>query len=159
MIDLARRLIDVSLKTNSKIVTSESCTGGLIAACLTEISGSSQVFDRSFIAYSNEAKTEMLGVPSKVLTRHGAVSEQVAMAMASGALARSHATISIAVTGIAGPRGGSLNKPVGLVHIYYVDRSLNTAHLEKVICGNRQAVRMETVHLALNLCHEQISIN
>src|ERR1700749_1858438 len=100
-----------------KIAAAESCTGGLIAGLLTEIPGSSDVFDRGFVTYSNEAKEQMLGVPASVIRQHGAVSEQVARAMAEGAIRNSSAQAAIAVTGIAGPGGGSEQKPVGLVHI------------------------------------------
>lgn len=97
------------------LATAESCTGGLIAASLTDIGGSSDVVDRGFVTYSNEAKHEMIGVPAELIVKHGAVSEEVAVAMAAGALAHSHAGIAISVTGIAGPGGGSETKPVGLV--------------------------------------------
>ncbi len=100
-----------------KIATAESCTGGLIAGLLTEIAGSSDVFDRGFVTYSNDAKMELLGVPFKTLDDYGAVSEQTAAAMAKGALDKSNAQLSVAVTGIAGPGGGTPDKPVGLVHM------------------------------------------
>ena len=100
-----------------KLATAESCTGGLVAAALTSIAGSSDVFDRGFVTYSNEAKAEMLGVNSALIEKHGAVSEAVAVAMAACALKESRAQISVAVTGIAGPGGGSAEKPVGLVHL------------------------------------------
>src|ERR1700761_2206244 len=97
------------------LATAESCTGGLIAAALTAIAGSSDVVDRGFVTYSNEAKHQMIGVPMALIETHGAVSEQVAAAMAEGALARSRAAIAVSVTGVAGPSGGSADKPVGLV--------------------------------------------
>jgi len=100
-----------------KIVTAESCTGGMIATMLTEVAGSSDVFERGLVTYSNEAKQELLGVPKALIDRHGAVSEEVARAMAIGALAVSDAQLSVAVTGIAGPGGGAPGKPVGLVHL------------------------------------------
>lgn len=100
-----------------KIATAESCTGGLIAGLLTEIAGSSDVVERGFVTYSNEAKTEAIGVPAELIATHGAVSEQVARAMAEGALAHSRADLAVAVTGVAGPGGGTAAKPVGLVHI------------------------------------------
>ncbi len=98
-----------------QLATAESCTGGLIAACLTEIAGSSDFVDRCFVTYSNASKTDLLGVPAALIEQHGAVSDPVARAMAAGALARSAADIAVAVTGIAGPGGGSADKPVGLV--------------------------------------------
>lgn len=113
--ELAQDVIDAFTGNNLQIATAESCTGGMIAASLTDIAGSSAVVDRGFVTYSNEAKAEMLGVDSAEIDRHGAVSSQVANAMAEGALARSNADIAISVTGIAGPDGGSDVKPVGLV--------------------------------------------
>lgn len=104
------------------VATAESCTGGLIAALLTEVPGSSAVVDRAFVTYSNEAKSEMIGVPAEMIARHGAVSAEVACAMASGALAASRADLAVAVTGIAGPGGGSPLKPVGLVHFAFCRR-------------------------------------
>ncbi len=99
------------------LATAESCTGGLIAAVLTEVPGSSDVFERGFVTYSNAAKTELLGVPPELVARHGAVSEEVARAMSEGALEHSRAELAVAVTGIAGPGGGTAAKPVGLVHV------------------------------------------
>jgi nicotinamide-nucleotide amidase len=102
---------------NLRLATAESCTGGLIAGLFTEIAGSSDVFERGFVTYSNDAKHELLGIPKNLLDVHGAVSEQVARAMALGALKHSHADIVIAVTGIAGPGGATETKPIGLVHV------------------------------------------
>lgn len=102
---------------NLKIVTAESCTGGLVSACLTEVPGSSDVVERGFVTYSNTAKSEMLGVPVSLIASQGAVSDGVARSMAEGALTHSHADISVAVTGIAGPGGGTAEKPVGLVFV------------------------------------------
>ena len=113
------------------IATAESCTGGLVAALLTEIAGSSAVVDRGFITYSNEAKQDLLGVPAELLATHGAVSAPVAIAMAEGALFRSRATVSVAITGIAGPGGGTPSKPVGLVHFASAQRGLPTLPLER----------------------------
>jgi PncC family amidohydrolase len=109
----ARGLLDAFKVGRLKLATAESCTGGLIAAILTEVPGSSVVLERGFVTYSNEAKTEMLGVPAELIGKHGAVSEPVARAMAQGAIAHSRADISVSVTGIAGPDGGSAEKPVG----------------------------------------------
>src|ERR687894_2174634 len=113
-----------------KLATAESCTGGLIAGALTEVPGSSSVVERGFVTYSNEAKTELLGVPAELIARHGAVSESVARAMAEGALARSRADVAVAITGIAGPGGATATKPVGLVHFALARRGAPTAHLE-----------------------------
>jgi len=110
------RVLDLCRAQGLLIATAESCTGGLVAAALTEIAGSSDVVDCGFVTYSNEAKQKMLGVPAATLSRHGAVSAKTAAAMAKGALNNSQADISVAITGIAGPGGGSRQKPVGLVH-------------------------------------------
>ncbi len=114
-----------------KIATAESCTGGLVAALLTEIAGSSAVVERGFVTYSNEAKTELIGVPADLIATHGAVSEPVARAMAEGALAHSHADVAVGITGIAGPTGGTASKPVGLVHFGIARKGAPTVHLER----------------------------
>src|SRR6267378_6142195 len=112
---LARRVGARLKNRNLKLATAESCTGGWIAQAVTSVSGSSEWFDRGFVTYSNDAKKELLGVRARTLSRHGAVSEETAREMASGALARSRAQVALAVTGIAGPGGGTRKKPVGLV--------------------------------------------
>ena len=134
-----------------KLATAESCTGGLIAGLLTEIPGSSDVFERGFVTYSNTAKQELLGVPEDLLRTHGAVSAQVAGAMAEGALKHSRAGLAVAVTGIAGPGGGTSDKPVGLVHIA-ISRGRET-HMEERRFGDlgRTQVRLKTVEAALRL--------
>jgi nicotinamide-nucleotide amidase len=134
-----------------KLATAESCTGGGIAAALTDIAGSSDVFERGFVVYSNEAKTELLGVPAPLIAKHGAVSQEVAAAMAEGALARSHADLAISVTGIAGPGGGTPTKPVGLVYIGRARRGAVPAVERHVFAGDRAAVRGATVKRALEL--------
>jgi nicotinamide-nucleotide amidase len=111
-----RAMFDLLRSRKLLLATAESCTGGMVAAAMTEIAGSSEVFDRGFVTYSNEAKMEMLGVPSAVLEKHGAVSAETAEAMAIGALVHSRADVSVSITGVAGPAGGSAAKPVGLVH-------------------------------------------
>jgi nicotinamide-nucleotide amidase len=113
-----------------KLATAESCTGGLVAGALTEIAGSSDVLDRGFVTYSNKAKQQMLGVPAETLRTHGAVSQQTAEAMALGALGKGGADIVVAITGIAGPGGGSTDKPVGLVHFAAAARSGKLTHAE-----------------------------
>ena len=123
----------------------ESCTGGLIAAALTAIPGASDVVDRGFVTYSNEAKTDLVGVPAELIARHGAVSEAVAHAMAAGALARSRAGIAVSVTGLAGPGGGSVDKPVGLVWFGLAQRRHDTASAHAIFPGDRTAIRAATV--------------
>jgi nicotinamide-nucleotide amidase len=113
---MARHVLDLCRARGLHVATAESCTGGLVAGALTEIAGSSDVVDRGFVTYSNEAKQEMLGVPAVTLKRHGAVSSETAAAMAKGALKNSRADIAVSITGIAGPGGGSKEKPVGLVY-------------------------------------------
>lgn len=147
----ARALLDVCAARGLRLATAESCTGGLIAACLTEIAGSSAVVDRGYVAYDNRAKVEMLGVREATLAEHGAVSAATAMEMVSGALARSGCDLAIAVTGIAGPGGGSAGKPVGLVHIAAARRSGEVAHERYVLTGDRRSIRLQTVHRALRM--------
>jgi nicotinamide-nucleotide amidase len=136
------------------VATAESCTGGLIAGALTEIAGSSDVVDRGFVTYSNEAKNEMIGVPMDLILTHGAVSEPVARAMAEGALARSKAAVAVAVTGVAGPGGGSAEKPVGLVHFGCARRGGETKTVHDVFPGDRGAIRAATVLRAFELIRE-----
>jgi len=131
------------------VATAESCTGGLIAGALTDIAGSSRVVDRGFVTYTNIAKTEMLRVPASLLHAHGAVSPEVAVAMAVGALARSRADVTVAVTGVAGPGGGSAEKPVGRVYIATAVRGGSAKAKEYTFPGDRDAVRMATVQAAL----------
>ena len=131
LIAQAAELLTVARKHGITIATAESCTGGLLAATLTAVPGSSDVFERGFVTYSNASKSEMLGVPVWLIERHGAVSEDVARAMAGGALTHSRATIAIAVTGVAGPGGGTAEKPVGLVHFAAASRSGELNHREQ----------------------------
>lgn len=147
----ASAVLDRARAEGLKIVTAESCTGGLIAASLTEIAGSSDVFERGFVTYSNEAKRELLDVTKTVLLEFGAVSEPVARDMAIGALAHSHADIAVAVTGIAGPGGGNAEKPVGLVFIGAGRRGEAVAVERHIFPGDRAAVRQATVQRALEL--------
>lgn len=128
LIDLAREVLDKARAEKLRIVTAESCTGGLVAMLLTEIAGSSDVFERGFVTYSNEAKCEAIGVPSALIAEFGAVSEPVARAMAEGAVKHSHAQIGVGITGVAGPGGGSAEKPVGLVHIAVYRKNSGTRH-------------------------------
>ncbi len=135
--------------------TAESCTGGLIAACLTAIAGSSDVVDRGFVTYSNAAKNEMLGVDLALIAAHGAVCEPVARAMAEGALARSRADVTVAVTGVAGPGGGSAEKPVGLVWFGCAVKG-QTRSERHVFPGDRTQVRAATVKRALEVVSEAL---
>src|SRR5680860_1348870 len=135
LIAQAAALLDAARAKSDLIATAESCTGGLVAATLTAVPGSSDVFDRGFVTYSNTAKSEMLGVPYWLIEKHGAVSEDVARAMAGGALSNSAASIAVAVTGIAGPDGGTPEKPVGLVH-FAAGRPEGPMHHERVVFGD-----------------------
>src|SRR6266852_4840723 len=147
--DTAARILDACRTHGLKVATAESCTGGLVAGALTEIAGSSDVFDRGFVTYSNAAK-ETLGVPAVILERHGAVSRETADAMAAGALAMSSADLAVAITGIAGPGGGSAEKPVGLVHFAAAARDGRRVHREKRYGDvGRSAVRTQAVAEAL----------
>lgn len=148
---LAEAVLAHHRRAGEKLATAESCTGGAIAAALTDIAGSSDVFERGFVVYSNEAKSELLGVPAALIARHGAVSEEVAAAMAEGALAHSRADAVVSVTGIAGPGGGTPAKPVGLVYIGCARRGGRPAVERHVFAGDRAAVRRATVKRALEL--------
>lgn len=151
-------VLDGLISAEKMVATAESCTGGLICAALTEISGSSAAVDRGFVTYSNEAKIEMLGVPKELIDAHGAVSKKVAIAMAEGALARSRADIAVSVTGIAGPGGGSAEKPVGTVHIAVAARNRPTDHVHCWFADNgRQSIRLATVRTALTSILNAIS--
>ncbi|HEY4635172.1 MAG TPA: CinA family protein [Rhodospirillales bacterium] len=127
----ATALLDLCKAKKLMLATAESCTGGLVAGALTDIAGSSAVVDRGFVTYTNEAKAEMLGVPADTLKEHGAVSRETAEAMAKGALAHSRADLAVAITGIAGPGGGSAAKPVGLVHFAAASRGGRLIHRER----------------------------
>jgi nicotinamide-nucleotide amidase len=155
LIERAAALLQALRSQKRMLVTAESCTGGLIAGLFTEIAGSSDVVDRGFVTYSNAAKVECIGVPAGLIDRHGAVSREVALAMAEGALARiggGAEGLAVAVTGVAGPGGGSTEKPVGLVHIAVARHGRETLHRE---CRfgpiGRSNVRLATVEAALDL--------
>jgi nicotinamide-nucleotide amidase len=153
---LAQQIITEASARGLMAATAESCTGGLVAGALTEIAGSSAVVDRGFVTYSNAAKTALVGVPAAMIEAHGAVSEPVARAMAEGAVARSDATVSVAITGIAGPGGGSPEKPVGLVH-FAAAGPAGVVHAEHRFGDiGREAVRLESVRVALNLLLDRI---
>ncbi|MEE8532823.1 MAG: CinA family protein [Alphaproteobacteria bacterium] len=150
--DQARAVLDACRAQGLMLVVAESCTGGLVAGALTEIAGASDVVERGFVTYSYESKTAMLGVPAETIAGHGAVSEEVARAMAEGALALSRAQIAIAVTGVAGPGSDSQAKPAGLVHLAAARDGKDTLH-EKREFGDagRDAVRRASVEAALDL--------
>lgn len=136
------------------LATAESCTGGLIAGCLTEISGSSAVVERGFVTYTNSAKQELLGVSAETLERVGAVSAEVAEAMAAGALGRAPVQAAVAVTGLAGPTGGSADKPVGLVYFGLAVEGREPRHLRRLLDGDRGQIRRDSVATALDLLHD-----
>ncbi len=153
----AQRLISLYRSKGLKIATAESCTGGLLSALLTEIAGSSDVFDRGFITYSNDSKCTIIDVPLSLINQHGAVSEEVAKSMAFGALDNSAADVAISITGIAGPGGGSIQKPVGTVFLAVATRN-DQAIIERChFSGDRGKVRLQAVGIALGLLRQVAS--
>jgi nicotinamide-nucleotide amidase len=154
----AAAVIEAAIKAGVMVATAESCTGGLVSGALTAIAGSSAVVDRGFVTYSNEAKGEMLGTSDDLLARFGAVSEPVAQAMALGAVQRSRASVAVSITGVAGPGGGSVEKPVGLVHFAAVGRSGAVVHVERRFGDiGREEVRLESVRVALSLLLDAVT--
>lgn len=154
----ATTVLKTCQKAGLKIATAESCTGGLICAVLTEIPGASKVVECGFVTYSNSAKTEILNVPAELLRTHGAVSESVARAMAEGVLSRCpDVALTLGVTGIAGSEGGSLEQPVGLVHLAAARRGADTLHRRVLFPGDRTAVRLATIAAALTLLQALIT--
>jgi len=145
----ARRVIEAAKARGLRIATAESCTGGLVIACLTEIAGASAVVDRGFVTYDNDAKTGMLGVAPETLAAHGAVSTEVAGAMVEGALARARADLAVAITGVAGPGGGTPAKPVGLVHFAAGRGDGRLDRFHTIYGGDRAAVRRASLDQAL----------
>lgn len=157
MSDLAAQVLDLARKQDVKLAMAESCTGGLVSAALTGIAGSSSVVDRGFVTYSNEAKSELLGVPIILIETHGAVSEDVARAMAEGALVRSHAQLAVSITGVAGPGGGTAAKPVGLVWFALAGAGRATQTLEQRFGDvGRSKVRALSVEAALTLFRDAL---
>ena len=152
----AASLLEACRARGIRIATAESCTGGLIAGVLTAISGSSDVLERGFVTYSNAAKTEVLGVPAETIAAVGAVSEPVTQRMAEGALQRSHADLTIAVTGVAGPGGGSAEKPVGLVWFGLAARDQPVFSERQMFPGDRNAIRVAAVARAFALIRAQL---
>ncbi len=153
---LARQVIETAAERRLVLVTAESCTGGLVAAALTAIAGSSAVLERGFVTYSNASKTDLLAVPADLIEAHGAVSEPVARAMARGALAGSGADLSVSVTGVAGPGGGTAEKPVGLVHFSAVGPNGEIHAMHRFGDIGREQVRLASVRVALGLLLERI---
>lgn len=152
---LAQELSNAFREKRFMIATAESCTGGMISAAITDLAGSSAVFDRGFVTYSNEAKMELLGVRAETLTEYGAVSPQVAEEMAKGALKNSNAQITVSVTGIAGPGGGSDEKPIGLVYLGIATADKCESH-HRQFQGTRSEIREKTVEEALSLLLEAL---
>jgi len=153
---LARDVLNACRDAGVRLAVAESCTGGLISGSLTAIAGSSDVVERGFVTYSNEAKMDLLGVPEDLLIAHGAVSAEVARAMAEGALSRSRAQLSAAVTGIAGPGGGTAEKPVGLVHMATARIGTGTLDVRRIFEGDREAVRLQAIETVLTLLMERL---
>jgi nicotinamide-nucleotide amidase len=157
LIGLATALLSDARARRERIAVAESCTGGLVAGCFTEIAGSSDVLERGFVVYSNRAKSELLGVPAELIAREGAVSRAVALAMVEGALRHADAHLAVSVTGIAGPGGGSAEKPVGLVHIAAARRDAAPLHRECRFGDiGRSEVRLKSVEAALLLLREAL---
>ena len=153
---LARQVIETAAARGLVLVTAESCTGGLVAGALTAIAGSSAVVERGFVTYSNASKTDLLAVPADLIEAHGAVSEPVARAMARGALAGSGADLSVSVTGVAGPGGGTAEKPVGLVHFSAVGPNGEIHAMHRFGDIGREQVRLASVRVALGLLLERM---
>lgn len=154
----AQRLVKAAIDAGAWLSTAESCTGGLVGAAITSVAGSSAVYDRGFITYSNAAKAVLLGVDEALLAAHGAVSEPVARAMAAGARERSGADLAVSITGIAGPGGGSAEKPVGLVHFGLALPDGSTRHREMRFGDlGRELVRIASVRVALDLLEEGLA--
>lgn len=151
-VELTRRLLEICKRHGTLVATAESCTGGMIVSLMTDLPGSSSMVDRGFVTYSNEAKIEMLGVRKETLDEHGAVSEQTALEMAAGALERSNAGLTISVTGVAGPDGGSAEKPVGLVWFGLAMHGRRPIAEHRIFENlGRDYVRRQTVHHAVTM--------
>ena len=156
LLSQAEALLAAYRRAGLTIATAESCTGGLVAGCLTEIAGSSDVVECGFVTYSNTAKTGMLGVPERLIAERGAVSAEVAAAMARGALDHSGADAAVALTGVAGPGGGTAEKPVGLVHFGAFRRGGAARARREVFAGDRTKVRLDSVAAALEMLDDLI---
>ena len=156
LLDLAKDVLVAAKAAGARVTLAESCTGGLISSCLTAIPGSSAVIDCSFVTYSNEAKVHLLGVPRELITENGAVSDIVAAAMAEGALAQADAQIALSVTGIAGPDGGTKEKPIGLVFLALAQTDQDAMVKRYVFAGTRTDIRRATVAAALELLLDRL---
>ena len=158
IVTLARLLVDEAGQRSLRIVTAESCTGGLVAAAICSVPGASEVYERGYITYSNRAKQELLGVPGDLIADMGAVSEPVARMMAEGALEASNAHVSVAITGVAGPGGGTRMKPVGTVHIATARANHGLIHREEYFPEpTREAIQLAAVQSALQALRDRIS--
>ena len=151
ILTLAQSVLEACRARGWHVATAESCTGGLVAGALTAIAGSSDVVERGFVTYSNDAKRELLGVPAETIAAHGAVSAETAAAMAEGAVARAPVDLAVSVAGVAGPGGGSAEKPVGLVIFGLARRDGPTRTERHIFAGDRSAIRRAAVHHALGL--------
>ncbi len=151
ILDKAQNLLELCTSKGLMIATVESCTGGLLAGCLTAVPGSSAVIERGFVTYTNEAKSELVGVPPEFFAQYGAVSHQVASAMAGGALEYAPVSLTASITGVAGPSGGTADKPVGLVYIGAARRGHKPVVRENRFDGNREAIRLASVDVALTM--------
>ena len=155
-LNLAQSVLDACRARNWRLATAESCTGGLVAAAFTAIAGSSDIVERGFVTYSNEAKSELLGVSPEIIAAHGAVSAETTAAMARGAVARAPVDLAISVTGIAGPGGATPTKPVGLVLLGLARRDGRCRTERHVFPGDRSAIRQAAVHRALELLDAEL---
>tara|TARA_Y100001936_G_C16024163_1_gene641390 strand:+ start:77 stop:568 length:492 start_codon:yes stop_codon:yes gene_type:complete len=151
LIKIAEQVILACERNNLRLVTAESCTGGLISACLTSVSGASKIYHCGYVTYTNQSKTDLLGVSAEILNEHGAVSKNVSKLMAIGAISSGDSDISVSVTGVAGPNGGTIEKPVGLVHISVARKNFEILHEKHLFDGNRETIRLQTVKSSLAL--------
>lgn len=154
LLDKASAVLEAYKARSWMLATAESCTGGLISGCLTAVPGSSSVVERGFVTYTNQAKQELLGIPAATLDRVGAVSAEVAEAMAAGALDRAPVQAAVAVTGVAGPSGGSAEKPVGLVYFGLAVEGQAPRHLRRQFTGGRDTIRRDSVEIAFDLLYQ-----
>lgn len=155
MNEISKKILKLAKAKNIMIAVAESCTGGIVSGKITSVAGSSDVFDRGFVTYSYESKTDLLGVPAPLIQKQGAVSKEVAELMAIGALKNSNANLTVAITGIAGPSGGTKTKPVGLVH-FASNYEGKVIHKQKVFEGDRDSIRQSASQYALEMLLERI---